>query len=276
MRPQAPRRAAPRAHAKKRSGFSQGFAPIIESRKAFRQADNQEIIMTKRANNPTPTTSKSQHAGKNAKPSSKLREAEIPHGVMRLETQLSNCSGIDSEVTKNYVTAIAADDLCSVMLCGELLSHAGVNQFAMRWNCKMTNPNSSFSRGVADACKLAHLCGSRLVLMWLIARGCAQRADEAFNALSNLCMTYGDGQGSSPEVNFAREVLESMFLPTTAEQARVRLGDLQNGGILGPHVERLVREACLNFLAQEEASSLSASVNRPQAPSSDGVQRARL
>jgi hypothetical protein len=276
MRPQAPRRAAPRAHAKKPSGFSRGFATIIESRKAFGRANNQEIIMAKRANKNTSTTNKSQHAGKNTKPSSKPREAAIPHGVMRLETQLINCRGIDGDLTKNYVTAIAADDLCSVMLCGELLSHAGVNQFAMRWNCKMTNPNSSFSPGVADACKLAHLCGSKLVLMWLIARGCAQRADEAFNALSNLCMTYGDGQGSSPEVNFARDVLESMFLPTTAEQARTRLGDLQNGGILGPHVERLVREACLNFLAQEEASSLSASVNRPQAPSSDGVQRARL
>jgi hypothetical protein len=35
MRLHALRRAAPRAHAKKRSGFSQGFAPIIESRKAF-------------------------------------------------------------------------------------------------------------------------------------------------------------------------------------------------------------------------------------------------
>jgi hypothetical protein len=262
---QALRCAVSRADLRERSSFSIAFQTIIDSCEASGRASNQEIIMAKHANKTTRSMSTSQRSRKNAKCLSRLSELEKPEGCMRLKMHLLNCSGIDQDLAAKWAEAIAQGDLAWSMIYAEVLNHEAVNPFTLRWNCELTKPNLPTSIGVVNAFKLAHTCGSKFVLAWLISIGLSQHADEAQVALTDLVISFGDGSGGAPGVDFAREVFEFLFSPKTADDARGRLDDLQVSGILGPHVESLVKGFCLSFLANEEESLMRAAAVMSQA-----------
>jgi len=231
--------------------------------------------MAKHAKKRTSATRKSQRAVKSGLPSKRIGEEPVPHGMMGLEMQLLTCSGVDDDLANKWFTAVAMDDLRSSIGFAELLRHAGANPLTLRWNCKVTRLSAPSSAGVVDAYKLAHLCGSKQVFTWLVAWGIDEEAEEAFDALTILSTSFGDGKVSSEAVNFAREIFETLFAPRTGDEARSRLKDMQ-AGPLGPHVDRIVREACLSLLAEEEEALLRVAINHAVAMPSSGGKLARL
>ena len=184
--------------------------------------------------------------------------------------------GIDDSLAAKWCTAIADDDPDATTKYGEQLRRAGVDLLELRWVCKAHKRSGPSTEGVVDAFKLAHLCGSKLVLALLIFWGLEARAEPTFDALTSLSQSFGDGRGDSAEVNFAREVFKALFVPKTLDEMRDYGERLPAGSMLGPHVERFVREAYLSFMAKEEQSLLRVTSESSRAISSERPKQTRL
>jgi hypothetical protein len=226
--------------------------------------------MGKHAKKSTESTRKSQSASKATESPRNVCEAAPQHAMMDMELQLLDCPGVDKEVAQDFANAIVTDDLGSAMSRCKLVSDAGANPFALRWLCKISKPNFPAQVVFASAFNLAHICGLSRMLSWLIAEASEQDPVLANEVLEDLRLCYGDGTSNSTMAEFARKVFNFMFSPRTANQARLQLKDLKNSSKLGPHVELLVRQFCLNFLAEEEKSLLDEEAHRSSARQDGG------